>query len=107
MVGHRLVFIMLRFIIVGPVLEKDCSIKNLTALLAMQPLLDESDLSSLSFSEFIRATYSLYKHNNQDIDSLSLDGQDMDNNELDLIVALTLDNCSTNKSTSGDNWINQ
>ena len=82
-----------------PVLEKDCSIKNLTALLAMQPLLDESDLSSLSFSEFIRATYSLYKHNNQDIDSLSLDGQDMDNNELDLIVALTLDNCSTNKST--------
>ena len=82
-----------------PVVEKDGSIKNLTALLAMQPLLDESDLSSLSFSEFIRTTYSLYKHNNQDIDSLSLDGQGMDNNELDLIVALTLDNCSTNKST--------
>ena len=47
-----------------PVVEKDGSIKNLTALLAMKPLLDESDLSSLSFSEFIRATYSLYKHNN-------------------------------------------
>ena len=47
-----------------PVVEKDGSIKNLTAILDMQPLLDESDLSSLSFSEFIRATYSLYKHNN-------------------------------------------
>ena len=44
-----------------PVVEKDGSIKNLTELLAMQPLLDESNLSSLSFSEFIRAVYSLYK----------------------------------------------
>ena len=42
-----------------PILEKDGSIKNLTGLLAIQPILDELDLSSISFLQFISATYSL------------------------------------------------
>ena len=82
-----------------PVLEKDGSIKNLTALLAIQPLLDESDLSSVSFSEFISATYSLYMSDEQISETMSHNSYQSQMDELDLIVALTLDNCSTNKAT--------
>ena len=82
-----------------PILEKDRSIKNLTALLAIQPLLDESDLSSISLSEFTAATYSLYKSDEKISDAMSHDCQNLHMDELDLIVALTLDNCSTDKAT--------
>ena len=82
-----------------PILEKDRSIKNLTSLLAIQPLLDESDLSSVSFSEFIAATYSLYMSHKKISDTMSHDSYKSQMDELDLIVALTLDNCSTNKAT--------
>ena len=82
-----------------PILEKDGSIKNLTALLAIQPLLDETDLSSVSFSEFIAATYSLYLSDEKISDTTSHNSHNSPMDELDLIVALTLDNCSTNKAT--------
>ena len=60
-----------------PILEKDGSIKTLTALLAIQPLLDELDLSSISFLEFVSATYSLYKSDEQNIETDHHDSNDL------------------------------
>ena len=79
-----------------PILEKDGSIKTLTALLAIQPLLDESDLRYVSFSELIAATYSLYMSEEKISDAMSYASYKSEMDELDLIVAL---NCSTNKVT--------
>ena len=70
-------------------------IQNVTALLAIQPLVDESDLSSVSFLECISATYSLYMWDGHSHENASHDSMD----ELDLIITLILDKYSTNKAT--------
>jgi hypothetical protein len=64
------------------------------ALLAIQPLLNESDLGASSLADFIIATYKMY-------DKTAEDGNHF--NDLDsipLVVAFTLDNCSVNKKAT-------
>ena len=66
-------------------------IKVQRALLAIQPLLDESDLGASSLADFIIATYEMYDETTEDGNHF----KDLDS--IPLVVAFTLDNCSVNK----------
>ena len=62
------------------------------ALLSCQPLVDQTSLTAKLHTKSIRATYQLYMDKDKDKDNK----QDL----MDLVVCLTLDNCSTNNKFS-------
>ena len=73
-----------------PVCDDDGSIKVLNALLAIQLLLDKTDLGAECIAEFITASYEICDANDA-----------VDANVIDtLVVTFTLDNCSVNQSTA-------